>query len=134
MTSPSNASATPPAVTRPLAAVAAAGEIQESGAPLRAVGDDEVDGAAERAGSVGQRVRAARDGRVARAQRIEHAVVIVAVGGRDRQAVLKQLDAVLVVVGGIEIRAAAGEEQLVAAASRSRPRGRARSAACRSCW
>ena len=54
-----------------------------------------------------------RDDRIARAQRIDHAVVIVAVGGRDRQPVLKQLHAVLVVVGGIEIGAAAGDEEIV---------------------
>ena len=41
--------------------------------------------------------------------------MIVAVGRRDRQSILQQLDAVLVVVDGIEIGAAAREEQLVVA-------------------
>ncbi len=77
----------------------------------------EVDGAAERAGAVGERIRSVGDHRVARAQRIDDAVVVVAVGGGDRQSVLHQLDAVLVVVRRIEVRAAAGEEEFVGAAA-----------------
>jgi len=50
--------------------------------------------------------------------------VVVAVGGRHRQAVLQQLDAVLVIVGRIEVRAAARHEQLVRAADAVGPHPR----------
>src|SRR5690606_767837 len=73
----------------------------------------EVDRTAERARAVLHRIGAARDRREPRAQRVDEAVVVVAVRGGDRQAVLQQLDAVEVIVNGIEIRAAAREERVV---------------------
>ena len=80
-------------------------------------GGDEIDGAAQRARAVGERVRATRHAGVARAQRIDDAIVIVAIGRRDRQSILEQLDAVLVVVGGVEIGAATREEQFLGTAA-----------------
>ena len=80
-------------------------------------GGDEIDGAAQRARAVGERVGATRHAGVARAQRIDDAIVIVAIGRRDRQSILEQLDAVLVVVGGVEIGATTREEQFLGAAA-----------------
>ena len=111
-------------------AVAAAVEEHRERRAVARGGRDEIDGAAERARAVGERVRATRHAGVARGQRIDDAIVIVAIGRRHRQSILEQLDAVLVVVGGVEIGATAREEQFLGAASRSRPTRRARSAAC----
>ena len=93
-------------------------------------GRAEIDGAAQRARAVGERVCATRHGGVARGQRIDDAIVIVAVGRRDRQSILEQLDAVLVVVDGVEIGATTREEQFIVASSRFRPTRRVRSGAC----
>ncbi len=83
-----------------------------------------IDRAAEGAGAVGQRVGAAGDGGEARGERVDQPVVVVAVGGGDRQAVLQQLDAVAVVVGGVEVGAARGDEHAAAAAGAVRPHAR----------
>ena len=116
MTSPSSAPATPPSVARALHWPKLPPESDAlNGAAGARGGRGEVDRAAQRAGAVGQRIGAVRDGDVARAQRVDRAVVVVAVGGGDRQAILQELDAVLVVVGGVEVRAAAGIEHVVVA-------------------
>src|SRR5690606_1253000 len=54
-------------------------------------------------------------GHLAGIERIERAVVVGAVGGTGRQAVEQELDAVLVIVGGIEVGAAAGIEHFIVA-------------------
>src|SRR5690606_30660924 len=90
------------------------------GAVARGRGD-EVDRAPQGAGAVGQRVGAMGDDDAARVHRIHETVVVVAVGGGHGQPVLEQPDAVVVVVGGIEVGAAAGQEDPVAAGAALRP-------------
>ena len=95
--------------------MAAAVEPKGEGSAVAGGGRGEVDSAAKGAGAISEGVGAAGHGDVTRRQGIDDAVVVVAVGGGDRQAVLEKLDAVFVVVGRVEVGSPAGQEQLIAA-------------------
>ena len=56
-------------------------------------GRGKIDRAAQGAGAVLKRIAAAGNRCETRGQRIDHAVVVVAVSGRDRHAVLQKLNA-----------------------------------------
>src|SRR5690606_353494 len=59
---------------------------------------NEIDGTTEGAGTVGKCIGAAGHDDMARRQRIGKAVMVIAIGSSNRQAILQQLDAAAVVI------------------------------------
>ena len=87
-------------------------------------GADKVDGPTQGAGAVGKRIGTPGNDRIAGGQRINKAVVVVAIGSGHRQAINHQFDAVAIEVGGIQIGAPAGEKGGIAGGAGGGPYAR----------